>query len=60
MNEKKAKVTVTFTRKEADWLLNLLTREHRANVTDKEKATPNGLNWGFQAESLADRIRAEG
>jgi hypothetical protein len=60
MNDKKAKVTVTLTRKEADWLLNLLTREHRANVTDKENASPTGLAWGFQAESIADRIRAEG
>jgi hypothetical protein len=60
MNDKKPKVTVTFTRKEADWLLNLLRREHRANTTDKENPTLSALAWGFQADSLADRISAEG
>jgi hypothetical protein len=67
-NDKKSKVTVTLTRKEADWLLNLLDRETRSN-TEGDPATvpsssrglsPSRAQHGFQAASLADRIRAEG
>jgi hypothetical protein len=62
MNDKnKSKITLTLTRKEADWLLNLLVREHRAATDDKaEKVSPLKLQHGFQAETIADRIRAEG
>jgi hypothetical protein len=60
-NDRKPKVMVTLTGNEADWLLNLVDRESRTNT----RATPNKLivsrvQYGFQAASLADRIRAEG
>jgi hypothetical protein len=58
-NDRKPKVSVTLTRTEADWLLNLLDRE--ARIKDPS-TTPNrsALEYGFQAASLADRVRAEG
>lgn len=59
MNDKKPKISVTLTRKEADWLLSLLDREARL----KEGAGPGNraaLEYGFQAASIADRLRAEG
>ena len=68
-NDKKPKISVTLTRKEADWLLSLLDRETRSN-TEGDPATAHssgerGLSasrarHGFQAGSLADRLRAEG
>jgi hypothetical protein len=50
MNDKKSKVSVTLTRKEAGWLLNLLDRE--ARVKDPS-TTPNlsQAKYGFQAAS---------
>jgi hypothetical protein len=62
-NDKKPKVSVTLTRKEADWLLNLLDRESREGDSASGSGSLASLsraNYGFQAASLADRIRAEG
>jgi hypothetical protein len=59
-NDRKPKVSVTLTRKEADWLLNVLDRE--ARIKDPS-TTPNRsalVEYGFQAASIADRVRAEG
>jgi hypothetical protein len=55
-------------RKEADWLLNLLDRESRSNTEGDPACSASGsrglsagrAKHGFQAASLADRIRAEG
>jgi hypothetical protein len=58
-NDKKSKVTVTMTRNEADWLLNLLDRLSKDNsITGSLSAAK--VKHGFQAAFLADRIRAEG
>jgi hypothetical protein len=60
-NDRNPKVSVTLTRKEADWLLNLLDREARDKTGgDPDKLIVSRAQYGFQAASLADRIRAEG
>jgi hypothetical protein len=60
-NDRKTKVPVTLTRKEADWLLNLLDREARSNTEgDPDKLIVSRAKYGFKAASLADRVRAEG
>jgi hypothetical protein len=60
-NDQKPKVSVTLTRKEADWLLNLVDRESRTNTEgNPHKLIVSRAKYGFQAASLADRIRAEG
>lgn len=58
MNKKNKTVSVKFTAAEAEWLLNLLDRE--ARIKDPS-TTPNLVQakYGFQAASLADRIRSE-
>jgi hypothetical protein len=61
-NDKKSKVTVTMTRNEADWLLNLLDREERLSKDNSITGSLSAakVKHGFQAAFLADRIRAEG
>ena len=61
-NDRKPKVTVTMTRTEADWLLNLLDREARLD-TESDLGMGRGLSatkHSFQPASIADRVRAEG
>ena len=63
MNDKKSKISVTLTRKEADWLLNLLDRESEARANtegDPNKISIPRVKYAFTAASLADRVRAEG
>ena len=52
-SNRKPKVTVTLTRNEADWLVDLLERETKAKET-------RGSSHAFRAESLVDRIHSEG
>jgi len=67
-SDRKPKVIVTLTRKEADWLLNLLDRETRSNTEgDPACAGASGsrglsvgrARHGFQAACLANRVQAE-
>jgi hypothetical protein len=57
MNDQKSKISIQLTRKEVDWLLNLLTIHSR---TESEKPSEPRLRSSFMADALADRIRAEG
>jgi hypothetical protein len=60
-NDRKPRVSVTLTRKESDWLLNLLDRETQSNTEgDPDKLIVSRAQYGFRAAALADRIRAEG
>jgi hypothetical protein len=62
-SDRKPKVIVTLTRKEADWLLNLLDRETRSNTEgDPACAGASGARGEIRLPSrlLRDRIRAEG